>query len=203
MDIQFVLILHGALALVGAVACLSASRLIHLAIGLFVFAMADAFLLRDASWQTEVALAFIGPLTVVLAVARTVGAPTSWAGIISIPVLVGATVCVVNGVRLQASGIAWCLATANLYTAVAGLWLLRIGARQVSRLAAVTSGLLTATSAPAIVGWSLLARGHSVRAATVIDCVFLFVIVVSSLAEWTRRCPTYSSPQPQAPSSGQ
>lgn len=201
MDVQFVLIVHGALALV-AVASLSASRLRHLAIALFAFAAADAILLRSASWQSEVALAFVGPLAVVVAVARTVGAPVGWSVAISAPLLIGMVLCVANGESLQAEGIAWCLTAGNVYAAVAGLWLLQVGARQLPRLAAVTSGLLTATCAPAIVGWILFAYGHSVRAATVIDCVFLFAIVVSSVAEWTSRCPTRSSPPSQAPFSG-
>lgn len=201
MDVQFVLILHGSLALV-AVAALCSSKLWNVALSLGLFAVADGLLLRGAPWQTETALAFVGPLAVVIATARTVGASVAWSAAISAPVVGLAGFIVARGVALQVPGIAWGLASANLYAAVAGLWLLRIGARQISRLAAVTTGLLVATSAPAIVGWSLLARGHSVRAATVIDCVFLFAIVVASLAEWIRRFPNTPQPQSQAPFSG-
>lgn len=202
MDIQFVSITHGTLALV-AVGCLSFHRLRHIAIAMFAIACHDAaFFWSKASWQAETAVAFVGPVAALLAVSRTVGASLFWSTIISAPVIATAAACVARGVDLGVPGIAWCLAFSNVYVATAGLLLLRIGARQISRLAAVTSGLLTATSAPAIVGWILLARGHSVRAATVIDCVFLFAIVVSSLAEWTHRCPICSSPQSQVPSSG-
>jgi hypothetical protein len=201
VDIQPILLAHAGLCIcAGGMLALHRTR--HLALTLLAFAAIDAVSIVDrAHWQVENALAFAMPICTLGAVAFTVGAPVKWAHFMTVPLVVIAASAVARGVQLGAVGLSWLLAIAHAYVAVVGLVLMRVGARQLPRFTAGIAGLFIATSAPAIVGWTMLARGRSVRAASVIDCVFLAAIVVLSFVEWTRRWQTSYSPRSQAPCS--
>jgi hypothetical protein len=202
MDLSLVPVTHGALAL-AAGASLSFQRAKHMALSLFAFAVLDVvFIHGGATWQTETALSFVGPVAALGAVALTVGAPMTWSTVIAAPLVAVAAIGLARGAQIGAHGIAWILAVAHLYTALAGVQLLRIGARQLPRFQAAVAGLFIATSGPWIVGWSLLALGHSMRSAAALDCVFLAAIVVVSAAEWIRQWQTTCSARSQASCSG-
>lgn len=194
--------MHVVLA-VSACIALTTRKVFHLACGIATLVLTDILFIQDkAHWSVETALSFAIPVAVLLGTALTLGARIPLMLAVSMPLVVLAAWAVAHGVSIGQPGIAWCLVAANTYAAVAGIALLRIGARQISRYIALCAGLMVATSAPAVVGWSCLALGHSVRAAAIIDCVFLAAIVVASFAEWIPRWPTYLAPQSRAPFSG-
>lgn len=192
------LIAHGATALVALVA-LAMNKAWHTASAIAVAVATDVvFLHGGASWQAETALAFAGPCAVLLAAASTVGARVPLAVAIEIPLIVIAAAGVARGEVLGVHGVAVSLAATNIYAVFVGAVLLRVGARQVERFAAGACGLVLATCAPAIVGWVYLASGDSVRSAAVVDLLFFSAIVVTSYAQWTRRCTKQSLHSSQA-----
>lgn len=170
----------------GAFACFAVYRLRHMALAVVLLFMADIAIAADASWQVQNAMAFIGPASTLVAVAFTVGAPIAWVALLASPIVALSAAAVARGQIIGAHGIAWCLVVANVYAAIVGLALLRVGARQVHRFVAGLAGLTLATSAPSAVGWTLYACGHSPRSGSILDCVFFVAIVVASIAEWTR-----------------
>ena len=202
MDISFIPVTHGVLALVAGT-LLFVHRARHMALVLLAFAIVDAVFIRGtASWQAEHALSFVGPIGGLTAVALTVGAPIGWTLALAAPAVITSALCLSHGLQLGSHGLAWSLAAAHLYAAAAGFQLLRIGARQLPRLHASIAGLFVAASGPGVVGWSLLALGHSMRSAAALDCVFLSVIVIASFVEWIRKWLTTYSAQSQAHCSG-
>lgn len=178
---------------VSALACLALHRVRHMAVAIGLLFVADVAIVASTPWQVQNTLTFVGPASALIAVAFTVGAPRSWIALLASPIVALSAAAVARGPIIGAQGIAWCLFVANVYAAIIGLVLLRIGARQVHRFSAGLSGLVLATSAPAAVGWALYACGHSMRSASILDCVFFFAIVVASIAEWIRRWKSLSS----------
>jgi hypothetical protein len=184
-------------------ACLALHRVRHAALALGIVAAVDLVLLADtASWQVESVLAFLGPVACLVSVALTVGASLHLSAAIAAPLLAIAAASVARGVQLGAEGIAWSLVAANAYAAAVGAIALKLGARRVDRFSAVTSGMLVASCAPAVAGWTYRALGDSVRAASVVDLLFLIAIVVTSAARWIRLCHKSSSQRSQARSLG-
>ncbi len=181
-----------------AFACLVALRAKHLAGALAAVCTTNLVFFVGSSWQVENALAFVGPCAVLVSVALTVGASVLVTAALAVPLLFIAASSVARGVELGATGIAWWLVVANVYAAATSAVLLRIGARGVHRFVVGVCGVIVATCAPAIAGWTYRALGDSVRAATVVDCLFLAAIVVACFAEWIRRWQTRSSPSSPA-----
>jgi hypothetical protein len=179
-------IVHAGLMTV-ACACLFALRARHLGLALLAASFVDAAYAIGSSWQVETALAFCLPAALFVAAANTVGASVRLSSVLATPLVFVTAAAVGRGESLQACGVAWLLVAANAYTAIVGTVLVRIGARGVARVSAGMLGLVLATSAPACVGWSLYASGHSMASAAYVDCVFLCAIVVASAAEWMHR----------------
>jgi hypothetical protein len=194
MLLQPIDIAHGASAM-GAIVCMIFHRVRHVASALAIFIAANILFECGTGWQIKHALAFVGPIVTLVSVALTVGMPHAWTAITTAPLVVLGGAAVARGQLIGTSGVAWCLVIANAYAATAGLLLLRIGARQVHRFHAGIAGLVLATCAPAAMGWTLRACGHSMQSASILDCVFFVAIVVASVAEWIRRWKSLSSPQ--------
>lgn len=184
---------HGALA---AASCggLLALRAWHVGFALLAAVGVDAAFWVGMSWQAETALEFALPTAIFIATANTVGAPPRIITALALPIIAVAAAAVGRGHELGPSGVAWLLVAANAYVAIAGTVLLKLGSRQTERVSTGLLGLVLATVAPAIVGWSLYAHGHQPVAAAWVDCLFFVAIVVASMTEWIRRRKSFSCP---------
>jgi hypothetical protein len=147
----------------------------------------DVLELRHNAWPLETLLAFVGPVSVVVSAALTFACPLRASFALALPIGLLAISATLLGRTIQAPGIAWIIVLAHAYTAFVGRTILALDNERVSRLHTRFVALLVATSAPAIVGWSLAGLGLSMRVSATFDCVFLAAFVARAIFAWKPR----------------